>query len=191
MTTSSKISALEKKFEEALAVISKQAVVIDEQAVIIAKQAAEIHGLKVALGLQSVVKTSKNSHLPPSSDLSRKNQSLREKSDKPVGGQLGHEGHTLEMRPDPDDIKALHPSFCNNCGASLLGCPAELVGRRQVIDIPPIIPLTTEYQCFAATCTCGHHQRADFPDGVTNHIQYGPNIQTLVVSNPTFRTFLN
>jgi hypothetical protein len=39
-----------------------------------------------ALALQlSTVKTSKNSHRPPSSDLARKNQSLRPKSDKSIG----------------------------------------------------------------------------------------------------------
>ena len=201
MTISAKISALEQKFEDALLVITKQAITIaeqaaiireqavvnGEQAVVIASQAEKIRSLEVALRLQSVVKTSKNSHLSPSSDLSRKNQSLREKSDKPVGGQLGHEGHTLEMRHNPDEIKALYPSFCNNCGASLLERPSELVARRQVIDIPPIIPVTTEYQCFSTTCTCGHHQKADFPNGVTNHIQYGPNIQTLVVYNSVYQ----
>jgi transposase len=194
MTISAKISVLEQKFEEALVVISKQAVVIEEQtivnkaqAVVIASQAEKIQALEVALRLQSVVKTSKNSHLSPSSDLSRKNQSLREKSDKPVGGQIGHEGHTLEMSTNPDEIQELHPSFCNTCGASLLGRPTELVARRQVIDIPPIIPVTTEYQCFSTTCTCGHHQKADFPNGVTNNIQYGPNIQTLVVYNSVYQ----
>jgi transposase len=201
MTISAKISSLEQKFEEALEVISKQAVfidkqaivnkeqaiIIDSQAVIIANQAAKIQALEVALRLQSVVKTSNNSHLSPSSDLSRKNQSLREKSDQPVGGQIGHKGHTLEMSNHPDVIEALYPSFCNTCGASLLERPSELVARRQVIDIPPIIPLTTEYQCFSTICTCGHHQKADFPDGVTNHIQYGPNIQTLVVYNSVYQ----
>jgi transposase len=194
MTISAKISSLEQKFEEALVVISKQGVFLDKQAIVISEQAAiivsqaeKIQALEVALRLQSVVKTSKNSHLSPSSDLSRKNQSLREKSDKPVGGQIGHEGHTLEMRNNPDVIEELHPSFCNNCGASLLERPTELVARRQVIDIPPIIPLTTEYQCFSTICTCGHHQKADFPDGVTNHIQYGPNIQTLVVYNSVYQ----
>lgn len=194
MTISAKISALEQKLEEALVVISEQAAIIaeqaitiKEQAVIIANQTAKIQALEVALRLQRVVKTSKNSHLSPSSDLSRKNQSLREKSDKPVGGQIGHEGHTLKMSNTPDVIEELHPYFCNNCGASLLERPTEIVARRQVIDIPPIIPITTEYQCFSTICTCGHAQKADFPDGVTNHIQYGPNIQTLVVYNSVYQ----
>jgi len=29
--------------------------------------------------------------MPPSGDIGRKNQSLQQKSDKPIGGQQGHE----------------------------------------------------------------------------------------------------
>lgn len=194
MTTSTSIAdlvtqfaELSRKFEDSLLVISKQATVITEQAAVIISQDAKIRALEAAISLKSVVKTSKNSHISPSSDLSRTNQSLREKSDKPVGGQIGHTGHTLEMSDSPDEIKDLYPSFCNNCGASLLEQPSELVARRQVIDIPPIIPITTEYRSFSVICTCGHHQKGDFPDGVTNHIQYGENIQTLVVYNSIYQ----
>jgi transposase len=56
-----------------------------------------------------------------------------------------------------------------------------------VIDIPPIVPITTEYRSFSVTCSCGHHQKGDFPDDVTNHIQYGENIQTLVVYNSVYQ----
>ena len=48
---------------------------------------AELEALLIHL---ATVKTSKNSHNPPSSDKWRKNQSLREKSGKAVGGQHGH-----------------------------------------------------------------------------------------------------
>ena len=194
MTTASAIAALgakfaelSKKLEESLLVISEQASVITEQAAVIISQDAKLRALEATLSLKSIVKTSSNSHLSPSSDLSRKNQSLREKSDKPVGGQLGHKGHTLEMTDSPDEIKDLYPSFCNNCGASLLGQPTELVARRQVIDIPPIVPMTTEYRNFSVNCPCGHHQIGDFPDGVTHPIQYGENIQTLVVYNSIYQ----
>lgn len=173
-------AALSTKFEDSLLVISQKDTVISEQS-------AKIRALEAALGLKTVVKTSNNSHLSPSSDLSRKNQSLREKSDKPVGGQIGHIGHTLEMTDSPDEIKDLRPSFCNTCGASLLAQPAELVARRQVIDIPPITPITTEYRNFSVICSCGHHQQGTFPDGVTNHIQYGENIQALVVYNSIYQ----
>lgn len=50
-----------------------------------------------------------------------------------------------------------------------------------MIDIPPIIPITTEFQCFTTKFTCGHHQKSSFPQGVDNHIQYGKNIQSLAI----------
>ena len=164
---SSEFLALKEKYSTAVSIIELQS--------------ARIAELESLLVTQSVVKTSKNSHIPPSVDLSRKNQSLREKSDKPVGGQKGHRGHTLKMSDKPDAVEKLYPAFCNNCGASLSDAEFDLTGRRQVIDIPPIVPIITEFQKYSTVCGCGHHQSGTFPSGVDNHIQYGPNIQSLVV----------
>jgi hypothetical protein len=107
MATAIEIATLSKKLEEAIATIASQAAIISEQA-------ATIKRLEAALGFSTIAKNSKNSHQSPSSDLSRKNQSLREKSNKPVGGQLGHTGHTLEMSETPDKIERLHPLYCNH-----------------------------------------------------------------------------
>lgn len=126
-------------------------------------------------------KDSNNSHTPPSVDLKRKNKSLRQKSGKPKGGQKGHKGHTLEMSDTPDTIEFLYPSYCNNCGTDLADHIFRLQSRRQVTDIPPIVPEITEYRCMGTDCACGHHQCGSFPPGVDNHVQYGPNIQSLVI----------
>jgi transposase len=142
---------------------------------------ARISELEALVLRLSTVKTSKNSHNPPSTDKWRKNQSLREKSDKPVGGQLGHEGNTLKMTETPDVTETIYPNYCNRCGQSLAGFSFELKARRQVIDIPPICPITTEYQSFGTRCSCGHYQCGAFPSGVENHVQYGKNIQSLTV----------
>jgi len=111
------------------------------------------------------VKTSKNSHNPPSSDKFRNRKSLREKSDKPVGGQPGHKGKTLKMVESPDVTEKIYPNYCQQCGSSLLGAAFELSARRQVIDIPPIVPVITEYQSYATRCSCGHRQCGMFPAG--------------------------
>lgn len=126
-------------------------------------------------------KTSKNSHIPPSNDMTHKNKSLRGKSNKPPGGQVGHKGSTLEMTSTPDKIETLYPNYCNSCGSSLADSNFKLQASRQVIDIPPIVATTTEYQCFGTKCSCGHHQKASFPEGVDSNIQYGENIQSLVL----------
>ena len=166
-------------------VIEEQSKIIKTQNTLISKQSEEIKSLKAALKLKAVKKTSKNSHLPPSKDLGRvepkKNQSLRKKSGKPVGGQLGHKGTTLLMSEEPDEVIDLRPSYCNRCGESLSGNPSTLVGRRQLIDIPPIKPVVTEYRSYEVACSCGHCQRETYPEGLDNHVQYGPNIQSLVI----------
>lgn len=135
----------------------------------------------------SVRKDSSNSSLPPSGDIHRKTRSLRAFSARKPGGQSGHKGTTLKMSESPDHIEPLIPSYCSVCARPLEESNAQLFERRQVFDIPPIEIRITEYQSFAISCTCGHHQVASFPDGVDNHIQYGPNIAALTVYNNIYQ----
>ena len=127
-------------------------------------------------------KNSRNSSLPPSKDENRTkpNQSLRKSSGKSVGGQKGREGKTLEMTSTPDKIVELQPDYCNNCGLSLLEVEATKKQSRQIIDIPPIKAVFTEYQTFSKICSCGCTTVADFPQGVNSPISYGENIEALV-----------
>jgi len=120
--------------------------------------------------------------MPPSKDENRPkvNQSLRKSSGKSVGGQKGREGKTLEMTATPDKIVELHPDYCNNCGLSLLEVEATKKQSRQIIDIPPIKAVFTEYQTFSKICSCGCTTVADFPQGVNSPISYGENIEALV-----------
>jgi len=105
---------------------------------------------------------------------------LRQKSDKKRGGQPGHKGFSLEMTDKPDEIITLEPGYCNRCGADLSPISAQLNARRQVIEIPPIQPVYVEYQSMSKLCNCGHLQVADFPENVTNHIQYGASVQAVI-----------
>jgi len=58
------------------------------------------------------------------------------------------------------------PSFCTCCDEDLSTIPAIFVGKRQEIDIPPIIPIVTEHQLFNKCCKCGQLNQASFPKGV-------------------------
>ena len=78
-------------------------------------------------------KNSRNSSKPPSTDAFQKIKSQRKSSGKPVGGQKGHKGHTLEMAENPDHV-IVHPvTKCESCGRSL--CDEEVASHSyQRID---------------------------------------------------------
>ena len=119
---------------------------------------------KVLLLLQrlegkSIHKDSHNSHNPPSQDKARKTKSLRGKSSRKSGGQAGHRGHALEMASVADEVKELKSSYCQVCGDSLPEAQT-LLSTRQVVDIPPVRPVYTEYRQYGCACpTCEHFQR--------------------------------
>lgn len=127
-------------------------------------------------------KNSKNSSVAPSNDQNRivKNQSLRVKGGKKVGGQNGHKGSTLRMVQNPDTIVIHQPDFCTSCGNNLEQVLPKFIGRRQIVDIPPIKPEYTEHQIYAKTCSCGYSCQSVFPENVNFPISYGTNIQATI-----------
>ena len=85
------------------------------------------------------------------------------------------------MSSFPDKIEALLPVVCNRCSHNLEEQQARLIGRRQVVDIPPIKPICIEYQQFERTCPCCNlSQQAPFPAHVQAPIQYGPNVVSVI-----------
>jgi transposase len=67
-----------------------------------------------------LAKDSHNSSKPPSSDgLARKTKSLRKRSGKKPGGQIGHHGQTLRLVAVPDAIVEHWPTACRACQRSL------------------------------------------------------------------------
>lgn len=71
-------------------------------------------------------KNSKNSHKPPSTDglQKPKTKSLRGKTERKTGGQLGHIGHTLHQVEEPDFIIRHRVTHCSGCHTSLEQEPA-------------------------------------------------------------------
>lgn len=138
--------------------------------------------LEAELAVYKNKKNSSNSHTPPSKDENRpqKNQSLREKSDKKVGGQPGHEGKTLECSAIIDEVVNHVPNYCNCCGEDLSDVTESIIEMRQVIDIPVIKPICVEHRIYRKICRCGHCMDSNFPANITAKVQYGPNVESLV-----------
>jgi transposase len=125
---------------------------------------------------------SRNSGKPPSSDGFAKPKNLRKKSGKKSGAQKGHPGHTLVMTDHPDRVKTHQVTHCHDCGAYLADREAESIERRQVVELPPLKLETTEHRAEQKTChICGTKNRAAFPEGVNQPVQYGPLVKSLAV----------
>lgn len=141
----------------------------------------ELHKLKSELEKYKHRKDSNNSSTPPSQDQNRPkhNQSLREKSGKKPGGQLGHDGNTLKMTLTPDDFFPHIPTCCTSCGKDLIDTP-ELLDSRQVIDVPPIRATIIEHQIYRRICTCGQCVVGEFPQEATNNVSYGTQISAII-----------
>ena len=127
-------------------------------------------------------KHSQNSSKPPSSDgYAKKTRSLRQPSGKKPGGQAGHPGQTLKRTSEPDEI--IHgplPDRCA-CGAFLSASEALVAERRQVFDVPAAHYHVVEHCRLQLRCACGREHSSTFPAGVTEAVQYGPNVRALAV----------
>ena len=156
---------------------------------IILMQAQEITRLTTKINLlvrelerYTTKKDSNNSSLPPSKDENRppRTSSLREKGSRKAGGQPGHEGKTLKMTDNPDEIVEHRACFCPECGKDVSSQPFEFYGKRQVIDIPVIKPIVTEHRVYKCTCTCGRVVESDFPVDVDSPVKYGKGIESFI-----------
>jgi transposase len=143
---------------------------------------AKVTSLEAELAIYKNKKNSNNSHIPPSQDQNRpkKNQSLREKTGKKPGGQIGHQGTTLECNTPINEFVEHLPDYCNNCGSDLSGVAQTLVESRKIIDIPVIQPVCIEHRIYRKVCNCGHCMESEFPTHVAASLQYGPNVESLI-----------
>ena len=150
---------------------------------IIAEQAELIAELKEQLG-----KNSRNSSRPPSSDGYGKPapKSLRGKSDRKQGGQVGHKGETLKINVEPTETISHMPTRCEMCPhyKDCLGkaCVAE---TRRVADASIEIKVTAHEVMEVACPLSGEKMKGSFPEDVNAPLQYGKTLQALVVSFST------
>lgn len=130
-----------------------------------------------------LAKNSSNSGKPPSSDGLAKPQktgSLRGKSGKKPGGQVGRKGVNLEPVSNPDEVAVHSPKTCSKCHSSLESAAVIAINKRQVFDIPPISVIVTEHQAETKLCPCcSTKNQAAFPEGVTAYTQYGERVKAV------------
>src|SRR5215467_4859708 len=94
--------------DERIAELEAENAVLREQVTALAER---LHELQARLA-----KDSHTSSKPPSSGgLARKTKSLRRRSGKKPGWQIGHRGQTLRLVAVPDTVVEHRPVLCRGC----------------------------------------------------------------------------
>lgn len=130
-------------------------------------------------------KNSTNSSVPPTKEqmkdeVVRRTKTLRKKSGLKPGGQPGHKGHTKNIDDTPDVVENCMSTYCKECGRDLSNIEGELDYVSQVIDLPVITPVVTEYRHYKKVCTCGCCNKGYAPRKRGNQITFGRNIKSIV-----------
>lgn len=153
----------------------EQAQLIQRQGTLIEAQARRIEALEEQLRTNSG-----NSSRPPSADQSRPARTKKPPGGRKPGGQPGHPGkaRALVAIEHVTQVHDCRPGPCCACGGAVR--IAGLCARHQVIDLPPIQPVVTEYRLYAGVCRrCGRHCEAILPPGVAARVT-GPRLLALI-----------
>ena len=124
---------------------------------------------------------STNSGIPTSKDRIGKHkiQNNREKTDKSIGAQKGHQCHKLEYFKDDEITEIINYSLdkCPKCGGELI---ETNIVKSDILDVEIKVTKTRNYihnykcQCCKKRVSANN----DLPRGVT----YGPNINSICLS---------
>ncbi len=149
----------------------------------------EIRALQAELdGQRPPPKTPANSSLPPASAFKGDRAARRRaaKADgEPApkrGPKVGHRGLSRSRVPraQVDQVLRCRPRQCGACGTALPQAGGKVVGRQQVIEVPPLQPLVVELQRLRVRCRhCGHGTVGTAPDGWDPQATFGPRLVAL------------
>lgn len=143
------------------------------------KQAKEIARLKALLNNDGT-----NCGIPTSKTPINKNKPIpngREKSNKKIGGQKGHEKKKLEKFND-EEINEVEYVELEKCPC----CERELIDTNETIDKDVfdyvLLPVKKRVKFRIYKCAgCGKEVHSKIPNELKEDNQYGPNVKTLIL----------
>lgn len=148
---------------------------------IIAVKDAEIATLTAKIEEQSHKKNSGNSSKPPSNERLEKPapRSLRGKSGKKTGGQVGHKGSGMKIDRKPDEVIPYYPSECTGC-PHMVECKYKSCGTRYEYEVIVKTKLIAHQVMCCRNCQrSGKRVEGKFPVHITGAKQYGPGVAAL------------
>ena len=108
---------------------------------------------------------------------------MRKISGKNQGAQKGHIGNGFSITKDPDEIINHYPKLCQGCSNSKNCTSCAVAGKRYEVDII-IDTKVMLHQTLAFKCPLHNHEviTGNFPNNIKSTMQYGYNLQSLVVA---------
>ena len=184
-----------KRLMEQNSILLSQNVALSEQNAAMAEQISQLTKTVESLNQtiqklqEQLNKNSKNSSKQPSSDGFKKppvnkERSLCQSSGKKQGGQEGHTGKYLSVTSNPDHVEQHMHSACNTCpyhdSCLRHACVKE---TRHEIDTVVKTSVTAHELTLVKDCPLhGGRMQGTFPKHVKATVQYGQNLQALVVA---------
>ncbi len=134
--------------------------------------------------LQKPAATASNSSLPPSANpIGAKPPVVKKPTGRRPGGQIGHVGKSRTLLPEEQvNVVVEHrPGVCRDCQHPIApDAPGEVVGRRQVAELPPVAVVITEHRALACRCgRCGILSRGTIPPEVAASV-VGPRLSAAI-----------
>jgi transposase len=126
-------------------------------------------------------KTPDNSSLPPSKgDKANRPEKVRRPG--PRQGSLGRAGGGRALAEEPDQHVIAKVATCVHCRAALAEADQVLHARYDKIELPPVRPVVTRVERYAACCPCcGGTTLAPVPEGMEQGSPFGVSILTLAL----------
>lgn len=131
--------------------------------------------------IDKLEKNSSNSSKAPSTDIVKKNKSLRWESNNKTWWQKWHDWCCEKQSDNPDKIIECKPEKCFKCGKKFdSNTKFIILWKKQEIDISKTEKQTIEYRLMWTKCSCGYKGKWKYPNNIKAPVQYWTNLQSFV-----------